>query len=151
MQTVAKDFRDGTSFPRRGREALGDFLWLGRVIDKARATANRTQGGYLYPCPMDRAMFQRWGVSPREFSAAIGEHADDPQMLSWLSARVTPDRVRAANEWLLRQDDALNRHDAEEGVPGAVAPFWPPRQVMSGIGVATLMIVASLLARYWHH
>lgn len=144
------DFRDGTTFPRRGREALGDFLWLGRVIDKARATANRTQDGYIYPCPMDRAMFQRWGVSLREFTTAIGEHADDAQMLSWLSERVTADHKRAANEWLLRQDDALNRHDAEEGVPGAVAPFGPPREVLRGIGVAALVILAALLARYWH-
>jgi hypothetical protein len=145
------DFRDGTSFPRRGRESLGGFLWLARVIDKARATANRTQDGYIYPCPMDRAMFQRWGISPREFTAAIGEHANDDQVLGWLSGRVTADRMQAANTWLLRQNAALDRHDAEEGVPGAVAPAWPPREMRLGIGVAALVVLASLLARHWQH
>jgi len=66
------DFRDGKTFPRRGREALGEFLWLARVFDKARAKANRTHDGYIYPCPMDLAVMWRWGISPREFTAAIG-------------------------------------------------------------------------------
>lgn len=96
-------------------------------------------------------MFQRWGISPREFTAAIGEHGTDEAILSWLSERVTPDRTQAANAWLARQRAALDRHDAEEGVPGAIAPFWPPRGIMLGIGVATLVLLGSWLARHWQH
>lgn len=76
------DFRDGTAFPRRGREALGDFLWLPRVVDKARAKANSTHDGYIYPCPMDRAMMRFWGVSSHEFTAAIGSHSTDTKSLN---------------------------------------------------------------------
>jgi uncharacterized protein DUF5069 len=149
--SVAKDFRDKTSFPRRGREALGGFFWLARVIDKARATANRTEDGYIYPCPMDRAMFHRWGIAPREFTTVIGEDASDEQIIEWLSNRVTPDRIQVANAWLVRQDDALNRHDAEEGVPGAIAPTLPPREIIRGVVVATLIVLAALLARHLQH
>ena len=148
---MASDFRDGTSFPRRGREALGGFLWLARVIDKARAKANRTEDGYIYPCPMDRAMFHRWGIAPHEFTTVIGENASDDQIIEWLSKRVTPDRIQAANAWLLRQDDALNRHDAEEGVPGAVAPTLPPREIIRGVVVAAIVLLVAWLARHWQH
>ena len=96
-------------------------------------------------------MFQRWGVTPREFTTAIGEHASDDRILEWLSERVASDREQAANAWLLRQDDALNRHDAEEGVPGAVAPTLPPRGIIRGVVVATIVLVAAWVARHWQH
>ena len=143
------DFRDGKTFPRRGREALGDFLWLARVFDKARAKTNRTHDGYIYPCPMDRAVMSRWGVSPSEFSAAIGEHSTDDQILAWLSERVTPDGVKAANEWLLSQRSSLDRQDAEEGVPGAVTSKIP-REIVVGLVVAAITLLAAWLARVLH-
>ena len=52
------DFRNG-EFPRRGRDALDGFLWLARVFDKARAARDGTIFDYIYPCPMDRAVFDR--------------------------------------------------------------------------------------------
>lgn len=147
---MATDFRDGRTFPRRGREALGEFLWLARVFDKARAKMNRTHDGYIYPCPMDRAVMRRWGISPREFTTAISEHSTDDQILAWLSGRVIPDRMQAANVWLLRQEFALDRQDAQEGVPGAVAPKLP-RQVILGLAVAALTLLVAWLTRVLHH
>ena len=143
------DFRDGKTFPRRGREALGEFLWLARVFDKARAKTNRTHDGYIYPCPMDRAVMHRWGISPSEFTTATSENPTDDRILTWLSERVAPDQMRTANTWLLRQADSLDRQDAEEGVRGAVAPKLP-RQLMLGLVVAALMVLGAWLARGWH-
>src|ERR1700687_3638456 len=105
---MSTDFRDGKTFPRRGREALGEFLWLARVFDKARAKTNQTHDGYIYPCPMDRAVMQRWGISPKQFTTAIGEYQTDDQILGWLSEQVTPDRTKSANAWVLAQKDALD-------------------------------------------
>ena len=144
------DFRDGKTFPRRGRNALGEFLWLARVFDKARAKSNRTHDGYIYPCPMDRAMMRHWGISPREFTAAIGEHSTDDQILGWLSEHVTPDRVRAANAWVLRQKWSLDQQDAEEGVPGAVAPLLA-RDTILGLALAAIVLSAAVLVRGLHH
>jgi hypothetical protein len=126
-------------------------LWLARVFDKARATGNQTQDGYVYPCPMDRAMMRHWGISPREFTTAAGELSGDDQILAWLCERVTPDRMHAANTWLLRQGAALDRHDAEEGVPGAVAPRWPRQGITLGLIVAALALLIAWLARLTHH
>jgi len=144
---VPTDFRDGKTFPRRGREALGEFLWLARVFDKARAKTNHTQDGYIYPCPMDGAVMRHWGISPRDFTAAIGENPTDDQILAWLSDRVTPDQMWAANSWVLRQRAALDRHDAEEGVPGAVAQKSQWYGVIVGLVVAVLVLMVTWFVR----
>ena len=114
---MATDFRDGKSFPRRGRAALGDAFWLARVFDKARAFANGTIHDYIYPCPMDKGVFERWGVTPEQFNEAIKSNTTDEQILQWLRDRTTPQQIQAANDWLVSEKmENLERQDAEEGV-----------------------------------
>ncbi|HLI96708.1 MAG TPA: DUF5069 domain-containing protein [Candidatus Baltobacteraceae bacterium] len=116
---MATDFRDGKTFPRRGRDPLGgNVLWLARVFDKARASANGTIHDYIYPCPMDKGVMERWGVTPNDFDAAIKTHVTDESILEWLRARVKPQQVEAANQWLVTEKiENLDRQDAEEGAP----------------------------------
>lgn len=114
---MATDFRDGKTFPRRGREAIGDALWLARMFDKARAAARGTIFDYIYPCPMDKGVMGRWGITPSEFDAAIKKHTTDDDLYQWLLSRTTKERLGAANDWLLKEKVAnLDRQDAEEGV-----------------------------------
>ncbi|HET9030640.1 MAG TPA: DUF5069 domain-containing protein [Candidatus Aquilonibacter sp.] len=113
---MATDFRDGKTFPRRGREPLGDALWLARVFDKARANAAGTIHDYIYPCPMDKGVMERWGITPAEFDEAIRTHDTDESIRAWLALRASADHVRAANDWLLKEkQENLDRQDAEEG------------------------------------
>lgn len=114
---MATDLRSGTDFPRRGRDELGGYLWILRVFDKARAAADGTIHDYIYPCPMDQGVFQRWGITSAEFDAAVRENRTDDQILAWLRGRVGDDRREAANRWLLDEKKSnLDRQDAEEGV-----------------------------------
>lgn len=114
---MATDFRDGKTFPRRGREPLDDALWLARVFDKARAAAAGTIHDYIYPCPMDRGVMERWGITPQEFDQAIRTRTTDQTIRAWLAERAPEARIRAANEWLLKEkQENLDRQDAEEGV-----------------------------------
>jgi Domain of unknown function (DUF5069) len=109
------DFRDGKTFPRRGREAIGDVLWLLRAADKGRASAARTIHDYIYPCPMDKGMMKRWRISVREFDKALQTHPTDELLYAWFTERVRLEDVRAANEWLLTERvENLDRQDAEE-------------------------------------
>jgi hypothetical protein len=111
------DFRDGKTFPRRGRQAIGDTLWLLRAADKGRARAAGTIHDYIYPCPMDLGVFERWGITAKEFDAALAANPDDESLHAWLLTKVSPERIRAANEWVTRDKAAnLDRQDAEEGV-----------------------------------
>jgi 2-methylisocitrate lyase-like PEP mutase family enzyme len=112
------DFRDGRGFPRRGRLALDDFLWLARVSDKARAAAAGTIDDYVYPCPIDHGMLERWGISPGEFDAAIYRYRSDDALLAWVSSRVSHQARDAANAWLLETKmENLERQDKEECAP----------------------------------
>ncbi|HLJ83039.1 MAG TPA: DUF5069 domain-containing protein [Candidatus Eremiobacteraceae bacterium] len=144
------DFRDGKTFPRRGREPLGGFLWLARVYDKARAKANRTNGAYNYPCPIDRGMMRQWGINAEDFTMAAAGNTTDDQILAWLSQRAGPDRMQAANDWLTSSRSSnLDRHDFEEGVPGAAKP-GPSREIILGIFAAVVAIIAALIERSLH-
>jgi hypothetical protein len=114
---MATDFRSGIAFPRPGREPIAEYLWLARVFDKARAARNGTIFDYIYPCPMDRSVFDRWGITSKAFDAALDSCETDDEIVAWLNARVPADRRRQANTWLLEEKHAsLDRQDAEEGV-----------------------------------
>lgn len=111
------DFRDGRTFPRRGRQPLGSFLWLARVFDKARASQAGTIYDYIYPCPMDLGMFERWGVTVQEFERAISEHGDDQALHQWAQSRIAQQACDAANSWLVTEKfENLDRQDREENV-----------------------------------
>jgi hypothetical protein len=116
MAGMATDFRSGRDFPRRGRYEVEGFLWLARVFDKARAARQATLHDYVYPCPIDRGVFDRWGITSRMFDAALDSCASDQEILTWLRARVTHARRDEANRWLTAERSAnLDRLDAEEG------------------------------------
>ncbi len=113
------DFRDGLTFPRRGRQPLGRFLWLARVFDKGRASANGTIHDYIYPCPMDRGVFDRWGITSDDFDKALREHRDDQAILNWARANILENAIEATNTWLLNEKSQnLDNQDREEGVLG---------------------------------
>lgn len=97
---------------------MGDALWLLRAADKGRAAAAGTIHDYIYPCPMDKGMMERWRISSTEFDEALRRNPTDELLYAWFSARVRPQDVRAANEWLLRErTENLDRQDAEEIAP----------------------------------
>lgn len=114
------DFRDGKTFPRRGRERIGEAMWLARVSDKARAAAAGTIHDYIYPCGMDQGVLDRWGVSVKTFEGALSQHQSDAAMHDWLTSNTTPAQIQTANAWL-ENDKAenLDRQDAEEGYGGS--------------------------------
>ncbi len=118
MRCMPTDFRDGKTFPRRGREALGEALWLLRAADKGRAAAAGTIYDYVYPCPMDKGVMERWHISPEEFDDALRRNPTDELLYAWFAGRVQPEDVRRANEWLLNERaENLDRQDAEEVTP----------------------------------
>ncbi len=109
------DFRDGRTFPRRGRTPLGGFLWLARVADKGRASANGTLYDYYYPCPIDKGMMTQWGVKPVQFDAMLKERADDAAVLQWAQTTISDAKRDAANAFLLDEyAENLDRQDGEE-------------------------------------
>lgn len=106
------------TFPRRGRLAIGDALWLLRAADKGRADAAGTIHDYIYPCPMDQGVMERWRITPKEFDEALSKYPTDEELYGWFRERVSPDDVKRANDWLLRERvENLDRQDSEETAP----------------------------------
>jgi len=146
---VPTDFRDEKTFPRRGREALGGFLWLARVFDKARAKANHTEDGYIYPCPMDRGVMGQWGITPREFTDALKTHQADDSILAWVRERVPEGRMQAANDWVRKHKYNLDHQDWEEGVL-STKPAGLPREAIIGLVTTAILAVTWIVLRAAH-
>ncbi|MFN2528935.1 MAG: DUF5069 domain-containing protein [Candidatus Baltobacteraceae bacterium] len=114
---MATDFRDGKAFPRRGRELIGGFMWLLRVFDKGRASAAGTLFDYIYPCPMDKGVFQRWGITPTQFDEALRGTKTDQDIFKWVGERVSEEARESANAWLVDEKaENLDRQDLEESL-----------------------------------
>lgn len=117
---MATDFRSGRDFPRRGREEYGGFYWLLRVFDKGRAARNGTIHDYIYPCPLDKGVFERWGITPADFDQALATCETDEQILAWVKARVSDAKREETNRWVLvEKKNSLDKQDSEEGVVAA--------------------------------
>jgi len=114
---MATDFRSGKVFPRRGRDRIGDFYWLARVFDKGRAKRDDTIFDYIYPCPLDRGVFERWGITPAQFDEALKTIDTDDGILAWVKSHVSDAQRETANTWVIvEKKENLDRQDAEEGV-----------------------------------
>lgn len=93
------DFRDGKSFPRRGR------LPLGKTICE-----------YISPSPIDRGVMERWGITPEQFDGVISQNRDDESILQWAESSIGPEAIDAANSWVCGEKfENLDRQDREEG------------------------------------
>jgi hypothetical protein len=114
---MATDFRSGKDFPRRGRDRIGEFYWLARIFDKARASRDGTIFDYKYPCPIDRGTLERWNITPEEFTDAVKTINTDEQILAWVKGRVSNEQRAAAEHWVLvEKAESLDKQDQEEGI-----------------------------------
>ena len=114
MQTTAPDL--SKDFPRSGREMLGGYAFLARVIDKVRAEHAGTQGEYIGYCPLSMAFLTRAGVSKDEFDKLIARDASDEEFVKYFDEHVPPEKKEAANKYVLEEaSDSLDAQDAEEG------------------------------------
>jgi hypothetical protein len=114
---MATDFRSGKDYPRRGRERIGEYYWLARIFDKARASRDGALYDYKYPCPIDRGTLERWGISPETFTEAVRNINSDAEIYAWVKERVSDAQREAANRWVLvERAENLDQQDAEEGV-----------------------------------
>ena len=64
--------------PRPGAWSIGELQWIARMSDKARANAQGTSDGYIYPCPVDRRCLGALELDAKTFQTlAVGSHDDD--------------------------------------------------------------------------
>ena len=86
-------------FPRSPRDILGGICWLSRMIDKARATADGTEGDYRYNCAMDARLLKFLGVAPETMLEAVKKARDDNAVMEWIKANTAPRSSAAIEEF----------------------------------------------------
>jgi hypothetical protein len=72
--------------PRSPYAKLGDYRWLARITDKARAHAAGTAGEYHYNCPMDASFLEFWGLSGDAFLQQAASGLSDEEISAWVRA-----------------------------------------------------------------
>lgn len=93
-----------TQVPRSPFAKLEGYIFLPRVIDKARAFVAGTLGEYNFKCPMDLTFFGFWGVDPEAFVAEVRAGKDDEALAEWFRTQAkvrTVDDVKAYRIQLL--------------------------------------------------
>ena len=95
-----------TQFPRSMRTTLAGWVHLARMIDKCRATLARTEGDYIYPCPLDERLLEFAGITSEQFTAAVAANPTDAGILEWFGRTAKPHEpaeLTAWNQQLLRR------------------------------------------------
>lgn len=93
-----------TDFPRSMKFKLAGHVHLARMIDKCRAVLARTEGEYIYPCPMDERLLEFAGITSAQFTAAVQANPTDEGVVGWFehtAARHSQEELEIWNQNLL--------------------------------------------------
>jgi len=85
-------------YPRSGRELLGGYVHLARMIDKGRAREYGMNGAYIYPCPLDKALLSFLEISEQDFAYAAKSRTDD-LILEWIGVHGRPRSKKQIEIW----------------------------------------------------
>ncbi|MBX3235044.1 MAG: DUF5069 domain-containing protein [Nitrospiraceae bacterium] len=88
-----------TGFPRSMKVTLEGYVHLARMIDKCRAVLARTEGEYIYPCPMDDRLLDYAGITAEQFTAAVKADPSDAGVAKWFRRTATPHSPAELEEW----------------------------------------------------
>jgi mannose-6-phosphate isomerase-like protein (cupin superfamily) len=75
---------------RSRNSELGGYVYLPRMLDKARNTLAGTADGYEFGCPLDHTCMARLGITPETVVELVQKHPDDDRVLEELRARGIP-------------------------------------------------------------
>ena len=86
------------------RVKMEGYVHLARMIDKCRAVLAKTEGEYIYPCPMDDRLMKFSGITDKEFTAAVKASPSDDAMAKWFTQTAKahpPAELEAWNRMML--------------------------------------------------
>ena len=67
------------------RYEMEGYVHLARMIDKCRAVLAKTEGEYIYPCPMDDRLMEFAGITADQFTAAVKANLSDDAVAKWFA------------------------------------------------------------------
>ena len=88
-----------TTYPRSVKEKLAGYVHLGRMLDKCRSLLAKTQGEYVYPCPMDQRLLELSGMTADQFLHPVEERPNDEAVVEWFLKTATPHGEADIDAW----------------------------------------------------
>ncbi|MDH4327386.1 MAG: DUF5069 domain-containing protein [Nitrospira sp.] len=88
-----------TNFPRSMSVKIAGHVHVARMIDKCRAVLARTEGEYIYPCPMDERLLEFAGITSEQFTAAVKANSTDEGVAAWFAQAAKPHTPAELEEW----------------------------------------------------
>lgn len=88
------------------RVKMAGYVHLARMIDKCRAVLAKTEGEYIYPCPMDDRLMEFAGITADQFTAAVKGNPSDDAVAKWFlqTAKTYPQvELEAWNQMMLNR------------------------------------------------
>ena len=92
------------SFPHSMRVKLRGYVHLTRMIDKCRAVLARTEGEYIYPCPMDDRLMKFAEITADQFTSSVKTNPSDEAVADWFAQTAKahpPAELEAWNRMML--------------------------------------------------
>jgi len=86
------------------RVKMTGYVHLARMIDKCRAVLAKTEGEYIYPCPMDERLMEFAGITADQFTATVKANPSDDAIAQWFTQTAkahSPAELEAWNRMML--------------------------------------------------
>lgn len=84
VKLLARDLRDGKSFPRSPREMLAGYVLAARALDKCRSVLAGCAGEYHSNCPLDQRWLKFAEIEYETFKAFVATGATDDDVAAWI-------------------------------------------------------------------
>jgi hypothetical protein len=102
--------------PRSPKTRLGDYVILGRTLDKCRALIGGDIGEYHFDCPLDNMLFGWKNIKGDDFKAAVEKGASDDEMVKWVTEhgdKKTSDETKAWADEMMKTNPYDNPEKRE--------------------------------------
>jgi hypothetical protein len=86
------------------RVKMEGYVHLARMIDKCRAVLAKTEGEYIYPCPMDERLMEFAGITADQFTSTVRADPSDDAVGKWFTQAAkahTPAELETWNRMML--------------------------------------------------
>jgi hypothetical protein len=81
------------------RVKMAGYVHLARMIDKCRAVLAKTEGEYIYPCPMDDRLMEFVGITAHQFTAAVKANSSDDTVAKWFTQTAKAHSPAELDSW----------------------------------------------------
>ncbi len=111
--------------PRSPKTRLGDYVILGRTLDKCQALLWGNIGEYHFDCPLDNMLFGWKNIKGDDFKAAVEKGSSDDEMVKWVTDNGDKKTPEETKKWAdeMMATNPYNNPEKREWFEEQVRPY----------------------------